>query len=70
MVGDELPLIEMISTTTTTMKASATTGTHRAPGRERLAGRTGVKLPRGLGMRGAGLTGQAGEWVVPPGSAD
>jgi DNA-binding MarR family transcriptional regulator len=35
------------------MKASATTGTHRAPRRERLAGRTGVKLRDGLVERRA-----------------
>jgi hypothetical protein len=46
MVGDELRLIKMISTTTTTIRASATTATHRAPGRERLARRTRGKLPR------------------------
>src|SRR5579864_8927494 len=46
VVGDELPLIKMMSTTTMTRMASATS-THRAPGRERLAGRTAVKLPRG-----------------------
>lgn len=45
MDGDELLLIQTISTATTMMKASATTSTHRARSRERLAGRTGVKLP-------------------------
>src|SRR3984957_19068739 len=38
VVGDELPLIK-ITTTTTTMKTSATTNTHRAPGRDRLTAR-------------------------------
>jgi hypothetical protein len=36
-----------MTATTTTIKASATTGTHRARYRERLAGGTAVKLPRG-----------------------
>jgi hypothetical protein len=52
VVGDELRLIKMISTTTTTMKATATTSTHRAPDRERLAGPTDVKLPRGWACAG------------------
>ena len=51
MVGDELPLTTMTSTTMT-MKASATTGTHRARYRERLAGGTAVKLPRGWARAG------------------
>src|SRR5579862_15692 len=49
-VGDEPPLTKMISTTTTTMKASATTSSHRAPRPERLAVRTRDKLPPRLGM--------------------
>jgi hypothetical protein len=35
------------------MKASATTGTHRARYQERLAGGTAAKLPRGLARAGA-----------------
>ena len=46
MLGDEPPLNTMTSTTMT-MNASATGGTHRARDRERLAGGTAVKLPRG-----------------------
>ncbi len=49
MDGDDPPLNAMASTTVT-MKASATTGTHRVR-RERLAGDTTVKLP--------------GDWRVP-----
>lgn len=45
MVGDELPTNAMISTTTTTAKASPAAATHRAPNRERVEGGTGVKLP-------------------------
>jgi hypothetical protein len=52
VVGDELPLTAM-TTTTMTMKASATTGTRRARYRERLAGGTAVKLPRGWARAGA-----------------
>jgi hypothetical protein len=49
VVGDEPSPIAMISTTTTTMKASpATVATHRAPNRERLEGGTDVKLPAGF----------------------
>jgi hypothetical protein len=51
VVGDELPLTAMTSTTMTT-KASATTGTHRARYQERLAGGTAVKLPRGWARAG------------------
>ena len=45
MVGDELRVIQMISAAMTTMKASPT-GTHRAPRRERLAGRTAPTYQR------------------------
>jgi hypothetical protein len=44
VVGDEPPLTAMTSTTTTTMKANTTTGTHRARYQERRAGDTAVKL--------------------------
>src|SRR5579884_3900050 len=53
MVGDELRPIRMISTTTTTMKASATSGSHRSQGRERLTGRTAAKLSGALALRRA-----------------
>jgi len=46
VVGDEPPLIEMISTTTTAMKASAAKATHRTPGRARLASRTAASYHR------------------------
>src|SRR5208283_4512189 len=42
-----------MTSTTITMKASATTGTHRARYQERLAGGTAVKLPRGWARAGA-----------------
>jgi hypothetical protein len=47
VVGDELALITMINTTTTTMKATPTAAIHRDPNRERLAGGTVGKLPPG-----------------------
>jgi hypothetical protein len=50
VVGDELPLTAMTSTTMRT-KASTTTGTHRARYQER-AGGTAAKLPRGWARAG------------------
>jgi hypothetical protein len=40
VVGAELRVIQKISATATTIRASATAATHRAPRRERLASRT------------------------------
>jgi hypothetical protein len=57
VVGDEPPLTAM-TTTTTTMNANATTGTHRARYQERRAGDTAVKL---LGV-GAARGPLAGSW--------
>ena len=66
MVGDELPLTAMTSTTMTT-KASATAGTHRDRYQERLAGGTAVKLPRGWARAGAvGIEGAPPEIHVFP----
>ncbi len=65
MVGDELPLTAMTSTTMT-IKANATTGTHLARYQERLAGGTAVKLPRGWAVAASVTVRCLGGKVQPP----